>query len=99
MVVWQVQIAFKDRLKPMSTDHHAPMLNPVELDVIDNHARPLNAGELATLLSEVHASVLAHDELCHLAEALEDILFDVMHLARQREKLLLAGKPGLAIAK
>jgi hypothetical protein len=63
----------------MSTDYHAPMHNTVE-HVIDNHARPLTAGagELASLLSEVHASVLAHDELCHLADALEDVLFDVM---------------------
>jgi hypothetical protein len=83
----------------MSTNYHAPMHNTVELDVIDNHARPLNAGELASLLSEVHASVLAHDELCHLADALEDVLFDVMRHARQRQKSLLAGKPGLVIAK
>jgi hypothetical protein len=47
------------------------------------------------LLSEVHASLLVHEELSHLADALENVLFDVMRHARERQnRSLNRQKPG-----
>jgi NTP pyrophosphatase (non-canonical NTP hydrolase) len=47
----------------------------------------------------VHASLLVHEDLSHLADELESVLFDVMIHARERSLTLNRQKPQLVLAK
>ena len=83
----------------MSTEPRVPVSDHSSLEVVNQGSAPLSAGAIAALLSEVHASLLAHDDLSYLADGLEDVLFDVMVHARERNLTLVSRKPELVVAK
>jgi hypothetical protein len=85
--------------RPMSTEHRAPVCDQSSLEAISKGPAPLTAGAMAALLSEVHASLLVHEDLSHLADELENVLFDVMIHARERSLTLNRQKPQLVLAK
>jgi NTP pyrophosphatase (non-canonical NTP hydrolase) len=83
----------------MSTDHRVPVCDRSSLEAISKGPAPLTAGAMAALLSEVHASLLVHEDLSHLADELENVLFDVMIHARERKLTLDSRKPQLVLAQ